>query len=133
MAQIYKALVEFEFEGKKVGIGEEVVLRAREGEELIKAGQVVSVDRELDPETEKDAALLAQCEERAETKHEEMKTNEEVRSELSSERETEKDAAEEAEKAEEAAATEKVKTEEEKVTEPVAEAPAVTTPKGRRG
>lgn len=137
MAQIYKALVEFELEGKKVGIGEEVVLRAREGEELVKQGTVASVDRELDPETEKDAALLAQCDERAETKHDEMTTAEETREEMSSEREVENDKVEEAAKADEAAKVEEEKATEEAATEkdaaPVAETPATPTPKGRRG
>ena len=96
MSQVYKVIVPFEFEGRQVKRGEEIVLRSREAEAMVKDNTVAPVDRELDPKDEKDAALLAQCDGRAKARHDGIKAETEQREEKVDERETEKDAVREA-------------------------------------
>lgn len=51
----YKALKEFEFDGETVKIGQELILKEREGEKLLKEKKV-AVGRMLDPKNDADDA-----------------------------------------------------------------------------
>ena len=90
MAQVYKALKEFEFDGRTVKIGEEIVCRAREGEELLKKKLVQTQDRELDPKD--DAHLIKQMEERGERRRSGIRDTDADREAKKEERESETDA-----------------------------------------
>ena len=91
MAQIYKVLKDFELAGEAVRSGQEVVCRAREAEDLQKQGFLAPVDRELDPNDDKDAALLAKCEKRADDRHAKITGQEAERDAAAHDREVEKD------------------------------------------
>jgi len=91
MTQIFKVLKDFELDGEAVRSGQEVVCRAREADKLQKEGFVAPVDRELDPEDKKDAALIAKSDTRAGKRHDEIKQTEAAQDTKREERELEKD------------------------------------------
>lgn len=91
MTQIFKVLKDFELDGEAVRSGQEVVCRAREAEKLQKEGYLATVDRELDPNEPKDAALIAKSDGRAGKRHDEIKSAESAKDVAREERETEKD------------------------------------------
>lgn len=92
MSQVVKALKEFEHEGVVVRLGEEIVVRSREGEELKKKGFITPVDRELDPKVKKDKDLMDKCQKRAEDRHATLQGDAAARTEEKNKKEAEKDA-----------------------------------------
>lgn len=90
--EIYQVVTPFEFENRMTKRGEEIACRSSEGEDLVKAKLVVKNDRELDPNTKKDKALIDAANDRAHAKHEAEVSRESEREEVKNENAAEHDA-----------------------------------------
>lgn len=91
MAQIYKVLEDFEFDGVVRKRGEEIACRAREAEKLIREKKLIPSKRELDPNDTKDAALKAEADKRATDKNKELNDDAEARKDAKTEEQGKKD------------------------------------------
>lgn len=132
--QVYKVLKEFELNNELVKSGEEVAVRAREAEKLMKEGFLTPSDRELDPNEPKDKALIDKCSKAAKDKHDENFSEEkaEARQAEVDEREAQRDEEEAAKAAEAAEATDDSEDDEEEESEEEAQTSVEeTTPKKR--
>lgn len=91
MAQIYKVLEDFEFNGVVQKRGEEIACRAREAEKLIREKKLIPSQRELDPSDPKDAALKAEADKRATDKNKELNDDADTREQSKTEEQGKKD------------------------------------------
>lgn len=80
----YKVTKEFEYDGVKQSLGQEIVLSDREGDRYIKDGSVI-LGRFLDPEDEKDQKAIATAEAKYEEKYETNMAKEAARDEAKEE------------------------------------------------
>lgn len=94
---IYKVVQEFELDGELKKVDDEVTLRSRDGEILVKQGKIVE-DRFLDPEIQADADMIGEVDAKHEEEHQAAVVKEEAREEQHQQDLEEKDAEEAREK-----------------------------------
>jgi hypothetical protein len=111
----YKVVREFEFEGKNLGLGEELVLKDADGEALVQKGKL-QLSNYLDPENTEDKAVIDSFQKKEEEASAEYNAKQEARDEATQEniKADEEKAVEDApvENSEEVAADEAVDSEE---------------------
>lgn len=93
--EIFKVLKEFEFDGTRRKLGEEIACRSREGEDLVRKRLVERSGKVLDPHDPefdpKDQALIDRVNKRAEERHEVRNASAEERRSSKNVREEERD------------------------------------------